>query len=856
MSMSNLSSSSLSQNPSALGEVLKNWKIAVLNDDNSDNKSKMDLQKDAQTFFRYISRNTQLDTGSGVVLQTRSSHEEALARMIQDLGPAFTSTTHPRRLRGLHVVWGALQGCRQNNMSRGCFQLLGDFLLLQCGPIVDDEYEEDYDSLIRDTCIKALSSLCETSVEAMSTEDFINAMEQRCHYSIRGVERRCAAPDDMDEDLDPYGDDDRPAQPDIRGGLSTLPRSKRSFCFDLLRSAVTGISKLNTQIQSTNQQLSGEMRCEIQRNLIRFTEFSTRCITGESDPRCLMQLLELLHFIQTTFQTWFMQVDVSANVFPHEDVFEAVVPYYPVQFTPPPNNIHGITRQGLHTELVAVLTCTIMDESARKHCKPTMLGCSIGLFLEQLLSAPPDEDMPPTSLEKLEALDCLETLLFHEKQEKSPSTRDECGNLTVDEVRLLSTAIRATHDEASLAVGKGASLDDANKILADASRGFVSKVAWELEKSNASGLWKAFISEPLDKERKKLLLSPSRATTTIAYTACLCASGGPKTLRICLAKGLDPLLEFLRENLEESDDSLACVHGMAAFFSSTHVALTKNQKEGVELTPHPMEPYAKKSCDVLLRILAKDNRETTCLSLKTAATTALECLFQVCTCQQLDSEECVEQICNFLQGLLLIVTSRENFETDEERLSFQSTASRVLGSSIAVAMISKDVESSDSILSTPTIQEYVKNTIFPALEKSALGETTDTRKRSDRQAMATACSANFELANSIVKAHIAAFIDALNESLTSSRTFSTLEALAYLIRNSEGSNVIRAFHANPGVDDILEALGRELTAGSSASMRASISQIALPATTDEQDALMSKVCLLPAFFDLCLSILL
>ncbi|KAG7353695.1 Dos2-interacting transcription regulator of RNA-Pol-II [Nitzschia inconspicua] len=824
------------QNPSALIEVINNWKVAVIDSSaNNKCKSNQDLQKDAQTFFRYISTNTQLDAGSGIILQTRSSHEEALASLIQDLGPAFTQGSHPIRLRGLHVLLGAVEGCRESHISNGCYQLLGDFFLLQCGPIVDDDYEEDYDSLIRDTCVKALIALSETSAPvATPNDDCAEAIKLRCHFCTRGVERRCAAPDDMDQNpsSDPYGGD-VPIHQDIRGGLSTLPRSKRSLCFDLLRSAVSGTSKINLQIEaSTSRELSGQLRSTLQRNLIQFTEFLTRCIPGESDPRCLMQLLELLHAVQTSFQRWFQTVDSAALVFPHEDVFEAVVPYYPIQFTPPPNNIHGITRKGLHSELLAVLTCTTMDGQARKHGKPTMLGCSVGLFSEQLLPTHPDEDIQLTSLEKLEALDCISALLFQEKS-------NQVSNLTVDEVRSISQAVRAAHDEASLAVGAGRSSDEPNKVLANSCRRFVAKVASELETSNSINLWRTYVTEPLDKEKRRLQLSPARATTSIAYEACLCASGAPKTLRACLAKGLDPLINFLGDNPTESEDSLAAVHGMTAFFSSTHVALTKNKKEGVELAPHPMDPYAKKACNLLLKITAMDDSS---FSFKKAAVTALEYLFQVSTIQQLESDDFVERICDIVQLLLHTVIAKGGGEKDEERLDYESTSSRVLGNIIGNSFDDIETVASSSIFSSEKIRDYVQGNIFLALKKSAFQGNSDMEKnRFDRQAMAIACSTNFELASTIVETHINAFQEALSRSLTDSATLSTLDSLSFLIRKSEGDNVVKALHESSAVDDLLDTLGSKLMAGTSARLRQSISQIALPATSSEQEELMAKV---------------
>ena len=39
------------------------------------------------------------------------------------------------------------------------------------------------------------------------------------------------------------------------------------------------------------------------------------------------------------------------------ELFDVLSCYFPVTFTPPPNNVHGITRQGLATALEAALAC-------------------------------------------------------------------------------------------------------------------------------------------------------------------------------------------------------------------------------------------------------------------------------------------------------------------------------------------------------------------------------------------------------------------------------------------------------------------------------------------------------------------
>ena len=834
-------------------------------------KSNDDLQQDAKTFFKYISRNTQIDTGSGVILQTRSSHEEALARLIQEcLQPAFTPTTedsttttiqhsntYPVKYRALHLLLGAIEGCcsTETGISNTCLDLLGNFLTVQCGPIVDDDdYEEDYDTLIRDISLKCLSALIDTPTATTTTttttnseEELVVALEKRSDFAVVGVERRCAAPDDMDADgIDSHGFGN-PRIRDIRGGLSMLPRSKRSLCFDLLRCAVTGISKVNSQIQlssssssTTTPVSSSILMSNAQRKLVQFTEFATRCIPGESDPRCLLQLLELLHTIQSAFQSWFLTVERPSNVFPNEDVFESVVPYYPIQFTPPPNNVHGITREGLHYELISVLTFTETDKSARQHSRPTMLESTLGLFLEQLLPSQPDEENP-SPLEKFEALECLSTLLLPKGSD------NELKNLTSNEVRALATALRATHDEASLGVTEGGAKVDQYKALADSCRSFVANVAWELEKTEIKGLWETFVLEPLDKDVKRLQLSPGYAKITIAYEACLAASGGPRTLRSCLMKGLEPLLKYLEDNLEDSEDSLAAIHGLSAFFSSSRVTIDKSKKLGVELSPHPLEPYAAKSCSLLLTVIEKQDSPYS-FQLRAAATTALECVFLACSASQLAETELLNRTCTFVKNLLQTVTVEEISSEDQEQfLAYQYTASRVLGVIIGNTMISgENVPSSseigESIFQCKQLQDCVANDVFPTLKASAFKVSEKaTGDRYDRRALAIASSTDMKLAETVVMASLTSFLEALENSLTASDTFARLEALSYIIRNSEGDNVIRAFHESDVVDKILDALSCELIAGTSARLRTSIAQVALPATAEENRVLLSKV---------------
>lgn len=833
----------------ALIDVLENWKKSILESSQKlPLKSNSDLREDAKTFFRCFSMSRKVDAGSGVVLETRPAQEEALGRLLQELGGAFTAD-HPRRLRALYVLLGAIEGCNDIAISDSSLVLIGNFLSVHCGPILDDEYEEDYDSMIRDVSVQALTALVETPTASSSETDVAQSLQSRVNFAIKGVERRCAAPelviDQGGMEISSYGfDDGGNMHQDIRGGLSTLPRSKRSLCFDLLRSAVSGVSKVNDQIQSSSLQLQQQesaLLAIVQQHFIDFTSFVTRCIPGESDPRCLMQLLELLHATQTCFHGWFATADTSRTVFPIEDVFDSVAPYYPIQFTPPPNNVHGITRDGLHTELISVLTCTKMDAPAREYQKPTMLGCSLGLFLEQLV--PPSDEESPGALEKLEALECLSGLLFPTRNSGGGST-SECGNLEPELVGKLSTALRKTHDEASMAVGQSGSKREEEKLLADTCRSFVSKIASELEKSPNPGLWEAFVAHPLDNERKKIESSPSYSNTSIAYAACLAASGGPKTLRTCLSKVLQPLLDFVTDNWQnDSEDVFSAVRGIGAFLSSTQVSLVKMKKEGVELSPHPLEPYSSTACYILLKMLESDDPPLS-WSMLTATTQAFEWLLVTSTEEQLQCDEIKSRVIMFLLRLLdNVIIQGQQTENKEEYSTYLIASSRVLGKLLGIAMDNAGLGVNDclskSILFSKEVEECVSTKIFPALlDCDTSGDADIERDRFKLGVLATASSSNSKLAKTVVLECVERLNTSLKSDMTSSTTLKGLNSLSYIVRNCEGNNVIMAFHENPVVDKILDTLSRRLAA---AHTRESISQIALPPTIKEKEALDSKV---------------
>ena len=189
-------------------------------------------------------------------------------------------------------------------------------------------------------------------------------------------------------------------------------------------------------------------------------------------------------------------------------------------------------------------------------------------------------------------------------------------------------------------------------------------------------------------------------------------------------------------------------------------------------------------------------------------------------------------------------TSRIDEEQEEGLDDYRAICSRVLGEIVGKTLNAEESEENQdgTIFASSKLQGFVESSVLPGLKSSAFsGLTVREKDRYDRMAISGACSSNAKLAESIVQAHLSAFYDAVNENLESSTTDSTREALSFILRHSRGENVIRAFHSDEKVDAVLDELSRQLISGTSARLRASISQIALPATSEEQKVLMSRV---------------
>jgi hypothetical protein len=692
---------------------------------------------------------------------------------------------------------GAINGCHETQLSNKVVKLLGQFLLIHCGPVDDDDYTEDYDTMIRDIAIQALASL--VSIDGASTntpesdDEMVEAITNRMDFAKMGITGRCALSDSVDAP-DAYGSGSV-TKNDVPSGLSTLPRSKRAICFDLLQQSVAGIAPIFSKIKDPfkNELIYSNLQVQ----MVAFARFTARCLQGESDPRCLLQLLRLIRSMQVALSPWFGPSVVSAEaVFPTEDIFDAVAPYFPIQFTPPPSNVHGITREGLQEALLAVLTFTAVDPGVLKFNHQPMLTLSADLFMETLLPAPGDDN--PGPLEKLHALECLSALLF-------PSAEPTVVELMDMRIAVsLSRALKVTHDEASLGVSQGGQMGIESKRLADYCRNLVSQVAFQLERCSRKELWDVVVQKTLQTMSPSIKKSPSSNKTSIAYVACLTASGGPRTLRACLTMGLQPLLDVLEQRMADDEDTLAAIHGIGAFCSSCEVAMTRAKNQGVILYPHPLDSFSEGIAAVFLQAC---NQKDLSDSIKIGAVRGIGCLLAAGGIDQL-SVSSMQSMCHFLDKMAWVVLNHPSGPSD-----LVNAYASVLGNMIGCVLNKEKESSAESLLQNPVLGEHVTKSVYPTLLPSpARGASLNF---SGLQVLSIASVLGSAVADPIMTSCLEMLERSLKEQGIRA-DHPPAQAVAFLLRHG-GSMSIRAFHKSSSVDSIFDCLNSFAEAQSSAS---------------------------------------
>jgi Dos2-interacting transcription regulator of RNA-Pol-II len=751
------------------------------------------------------SRIEALNREAREVFAASFDNEKSLAKLFQSLGPGLTGRL-PGRIYALNIICGAIEGCQQKSeLTLATASLLADFFLEQCGPAEEeDSWGEDYGEQIRDCAMKCLSSLlgCRIAVKPNPVTEIAQSCVFYCSSARTGVTRRYALPDDIDSNV-PHSF----RNSDVTNGLSTLPRSRRSLCFSLLQSAVIRLENIYGTIRP--DQLAN-VATKMESEAVTFVTFACTCMHGESDPRCLMQLLILLHKIEEAFEPLFRAGKLPS--FPIVTMFDAVAPYYPINFTPPPNDSHGITRKGLNDALMAVLRYSSYDRllsSASTKSQDTMTSLSLGLALERLTPMDGDDSNVASSVsEKREALDDLVCILFPE------GTTSSLYCLHDGSVQQLSNTLIITHHEAAVAVLLGGPDVDDDKLLADSCRSLVSRIASCLEAGKDKEMWTVFVKDSVSRMTEELGQRQQESRIAIAYLAALVTSGAPQTIRLVLDGTVEKLIHALDKYSTDEEEATLAAFGIGAFFSAAKVAVDKAQREGLVIRPHPVDSFCSKSFHALIRIFSETTASN---SLRIASVYALDSVLRVSSATVYEDPEKL-QVADFVSHLaadVLKATDMLDSEREATALDLAKACAEVvgglLGKSMAHERFQGDAMSQDSVLRSEQVLSVLESSVLvDLLFRSRQAYKTGEHLRFDRIALARACSSSLASASSSIESLLHALKDSLSGQFDRQASVECARALSYVLRHG-GEVAMRAFHelSAPGVTvhDVLQLLG-------------------------------------------------
>lgn len=714
---------------------------------------------------------------------------------------------------------------------------------------------------VRDGAILGLTALLQTRMDVFPTlqsqsksscplQEAIGvvhqSMELRMELAMLGLRYRCES-EDSSNNFNTFnagaGDETISTGLNVEG-LSQLPRMKRSLCFKLLEGALDGLKADTLQLEQLTSQQSSMSKEETEfvlpssllKEMCNFASLTSSCLHGETDPRCLLQMMRLLNKLQQTMLSLFF--DTSTNTptihFPTVEVFDAVAPYYPVHFTPPKNDPHGITREMLQDALMAVLCergavyCDKSTEAENSNDidneNVTMTVLSARMFLERL--DPPkftnDYD-PPSSPEseeedKLDALRDLSIILLPSSATSTTGT-PRVTQITVVFASELSSSLARVHEEAV----SSDKTTDANS-LASRVRKFASSFAYNLAPASVNNgdvklrhatlLWEAFVHDATRKLANNLSSSPqsTHGRSSTAYLAALAAEGGLPTLRLVLDVSLPRLLDLLSKNdgSASADDEkmAAAIRGIAAFMSSCYVALQMWERDnrGVQVHPHPLSKYISQILQKISAVLNGTRGKGNDGPLTLAAAGAFESALTSADLSGLEDEDMdvIEELLDLMSAVILekggAGGSESTARDDEDTMVlWNKSCARALGAAISTGLHKTEDRSANNCERLESLAQCLLPKFFASSIAGSERSSKPHLERYDWMVLAGACAnGSPNVSDQIVPSLLSSTIDVLQMKVDvqeSSQTFQCfpLMTMAYLIRCG-GPKVGNIFH--------------------------------------------------------------
>lgn len=744
---------------------------------------------------------------------------QKLALLISKLTPAFSYSDESCIASGLYVLCGALLGISQakQKLTPKIRELLGNFLLERCN------YETSPDEIkdVAIQCVQALLTSNNSNIldgdgndnsikDTSSQQDIQESMAWRLSF---GMDAFTYSTSSFTSDEDEINVD----------GLSQLTRPKRTECIEILQEAMYGYQKdyvalltlISSSSSSNNKNIQEDLLSSLNETKEKFTKTCALCFHGESDPRVLLQLLKLMYQCQILFQ--------KTNT----DIFDAVAPYYPIRFTPPPNNNNPektITREDLQDAVMNVL-CYFDDDDS--HTEILELSCH--LFLDRFF--PSEEDMDEnaelgTSVDKLEALQDLESLLFQHRASPSDKTNYKSGKnediamYSLDEkiIREISEALMTTHTNCIISFS-----GEEDDRLAYECRNLAFRILQTLESSlNNVKLYEQFLFPILSSFTSRLITSPEsmRGKSAGAYLSKI-SSSGILTLTKIYKKCVNPLLDHLKissPDIQEADQermigSLITLSGLWSAFRDFFMRNSDKSKISVTYNPHPMQFFATEAFEILKDLIEQTTNSSNLYSAAIYALEAFLCSasFDVLLLNSDDSDTIStrsKEKESFVQDVLMLILKSE--KTDEDK--YQQTRAHLFGS--LLGEVSFSCNDDDSTTQNHHHQQPIISTISVWTRKVVLPKLLDSSsyipKYYDLVSLAQGCKRNQELSDYLIKHISHKLIESISSKEDSEgKALNSASALSNLI-NHGGVNTLNSWISMSKGEETQEIIGFEI----------------------------------------------
>jgi len=825
-----------------------------------------------------------------------SSPSKQLALLLASIGDKPISSkqsSNKSKLLALKYLLGSLQtfdhgdgggdgngGRTRRSLSIEMSRTIGQFLSQLCGPMIDNGGNGDNETFdatmqdaqdihddqliivtsddVRDEAVKCTSALLQIPLNQIEVS-LSSSLKFRIITATQAVQKRCTSLENCveedDDDDDDYIDGDegqRGEETTLLSGLSLLPRAKRAICFRVLESALQGI-QCDKDGFETSQEFLISSSCSD--HLVDFAILAGTCLIGETDPRCLVQMLRLLFQVQSVLAPIVEDTihklskresgeAASLKGFPYTAIFDSAAVYYPVRFTPPPNDPHGITKEGICRALMDVITFStpsvndevITEYAGQNDDNASMVVLATGLFLERISPPRPidpygDDEIEQeitTVQDRIEALEDLSSLLL--SLIEGDHEYSVLNKLTPASVKEMSNVLYRCHDNAAASVASATSDEEKRdfKVLADECRHFVTRIACGFERMLRSpnvnpidSFWDIFVKDRVKDLVGIIASSPQslKGRMAIAYLASLSACGGEKTLRLCLDMCIPRLAGLLDENAKSEDSNRdkekmsTVVYGISVLFSSCRLSMEKMTKEGINLYPHPLQAFGSTIVQTLCRII-EDIEDNSMDELHIAAVKALESVLLSTPnliLNESDGEDSitVRDTVLFIAKMLVADISVDKDGSEE----WNTASARLVGSTIGKGLQGKqngeDNPNSTLLESDQEIISFVENTLFPRLIESScqVGNTMNSQlQRNDWSVLAYACEVDQDHAVYVIVSELYSTLVSIIQNCRKSDSESDIPrativatALSHIM-NSGGPNAILAFH-NASIND-------------------------------------------------------